>query len=149
MTKGLVTCKKCGNTFVYEKHDGVCPKCCRFYSTTRYNEEEALLKNILAPADEDKCSYHGGHDRSSGLSGHSEMLHSTDTQRQFATTAQTTYQRQNARTTQNISNPYHDSFLKSSSAKPQKATGKAKLGIIWLIIVIISVLLQALASGGN
>ena len=57
------------------KTDGVCPKCARYYSTTNYNEEEAFLDNILAPANEEKCSYHGQHDKTPGMSGHSEESH--------------------------------------------------------------------------
>ena len=74
----LVTCRKCGKVFDYEKVDGVCPKCARYYSLTNYNEEEAMLSDIMAPANEDNCSYHGNHDRSSGLSGHSESHHKDD-----------------------------------------------------------------------
>lgn len=72
MAKKIVTCKKCGKIFDYMKTDGICPKCARYYSTTHYNEEEALLDNILAPANEEKCSYHGGHDKTPGMSGHFE-----------------------------------------------------------------------------
>lgn len=75
MTKKIVTCKKCGKIFDYMKTDGVCPKCARYYSTTNYNEEEAFLDNILAPANEEKCSYHGQHDKTPGMSGHSEESH--------------------------------------------------------------------------
>jgi len=75
MTKRIVTCKKCGKIFDYMKTDGVCPKCARYYSTTQYNEEEAYLDNILAPANEEKCSFHGEHDKTSGMSGHAENEH--------------------------------------------------------------------------
>lgn len=77
MTPALVTCRKCGKVFDYQKRDGVCPKCARYYSTTHYNEEEALLSNILSAASEEHCSYHGAHE-SNRVSGHSENLHSMD-----------------------------------------------------------------------
>ena len=78
MATGLVTCRKCKRTFDYDKYNGICPKCARYYSLTNYHEEESLLKNILDPANEENCSYHGGHVNTLGNTGHSERMHSMD-----------------------------------------------------------------------
>ena len=126
MTKGLVTCKKCGKTFNYDTHDGVCPKCCRYYSLTRYNEEEAMLANILASANEENCSYHGGHDRSSGLSGHSEELHRTDINRTVNRTANRT--------------------VRTSAMNNQTPAKKKTAGVVVIVYVIIFIIMSIIAS---
>ncbi len=74
MAVQLVTCKKCKKVFDYESTDGICPRCARFYTKTSYNEEEAMLSNILASSNEANCSYHS----SDSHIGHSEGLHKAD-----------------------------------------------------------------------
>jgi len=129
MTKGLVTCKKCGKTFNYDTHDGVCPKCCRYYSLTKYNEEEALLANILDPANEENCSYHGGHDRSSGLSGHSEDIHKTEN-------------RQYVNRTNNM--PVRTNKSTSAQAANKKAKGFLIILLIYIVFGILSAIISAI-----
>lgn len=74
MAVQLVTCKKCKKIFDYDKTSGICPKCARFYSKTSYNEEEALLSNILNPSNEANCSYHNNEIHT----GHNEGMHKSD-----------------------------------------------------------------------
>ena len=42
----MATCKRCGQTFIYEKTDGVCPKCC-FYNRPvgSTQSDESWMKN--------------------------------------------------------------------------------------------------------
>lgn len=139
MAGRIVTCKKCKKVFDYDATSGICPKCARFYSNTSYNEDEAFLNNILAPSNEENCSYHSG----GSHTGHAESMHRSDSPSSTAvySTPTTTYRAPG--TSPNVSTS--TSSYKGTSSNTNNANNKA-VGIIVFIMILLSMLASFLGS---